>query len=57
LRDDLIIEHFRGLSLELQEPSVEIKKCFFLSLNAGQEIFFRVELPLEPLEVGQELLL
>jgi hypothetical protein len=56
LRDDLIIRYFEGLSLELQEPSIEIGKCLFFSLSIGQEVFFRVELCMEPLEIEQELL-
>jgi hypothetical protein len=33
----------------LQEPPVKIGERFFFSLYAGQKIFFRIELGLEPL--------
>jgi hypothetical protein len=56
LRNDLIVGYFWSLRLELQEHSVEIGKCFFFSLSAGQEIFFRIELCLEPLEIEQKFL-
>jgi hypothetical protein len=56
LRDDLIIEHFWGLSFELQEPSVKVRQHFFLSLSTRHKIFFCVELHLEPLEIEQKLL-
>jgi hypothetical protein len=57
LRDDLIIGYFWSLSLELQEPPVEIGNFFFFSLSTGQEVFFHAKLRSEPLEIEQELLL
>jgi hypothetical protein len=35
------------LRFELEEPSVKVSQCFFLSLRARQKIFFSVELHLE----------
>jgi hypothetical protein len=54
LCNDLIIKYFWSLSLELQEPWVEVGKCFFFSLSTGQKVLFRIELRLEPLEIEQE---
>jgi hypothetical protein len=55
LSNDLIVWYFQSLSLQLQEPPVEIREHFFFSLGIGQKIFFCIELRLELLEVEQEL--
>jgi hypothetical protein len=39
LSNDLIIQYFWSLGLQLQEPSVEVGWYFFFSLSARQKIF------------------
>jgi hypothetical protein len=56
LSDDFIVGYFQSLGFQLQESPIEIGGHFFLPLSTRQEISFRIELRLEPLEVQQKLL-
>jgi hypothetical protein len=48
---DLLIEHLWCLGFELKKPPIEFWQWLSLLLNARKEVFFSIELHLEPLKV------